>query len=114
MLRCARSPLHAAPSPHPATPAPTLLLPVFFMDKCGMRPMGVSLLGVVGPLGVALASWAAQRASKLVGRVQARTRCAGTSETGLPPAVMCCLVYTLCVAMDSCIRITSSAACRCP
>ena len=43
---------------------------LFFVEACQLSPAAVSLLGVVSPLGIAAASFASQRASKVVGRVQ--------------------------------------------
>ena len=45
---------------------------MYFMQAVGMRPMAVSLIGAVSPLGVAGASLACQPLSKVVGRVQIR------------------------------------------
>ena len=43
---------------------------LFFMQICGLSPAAVSAVGAVAPLGIAAASLAAQRASRVVGRVQ--------------------------------------------
>ncbi|GAB4822716.1 hypothetical protein N2152v2_009762 [Parachlorella kessleri] len=43
---------------------------MFFMQVCHVSPAVVSLLGLLGPLCTSTASWAAQRTSRMAGRVQ--------------------------------------------
>ena len=39
--------------------------PMFFMQKAGLAPVSISVLGVVSPVGVALTSLACQRLSTM-------------------------------------------------
>ena len=59
---------------------------LFFMQQCGVSPMGVSLLGALSPLLLSVASVLAQRASRHVGRVQTRRALSETRpRTSAPP-----------------------------
>jgi hypothetical protein len=61
---------------------------LFFMQVCRVSPAVVSALGVLGPLGISAASYAAQRASSVAGRIQVSllTRAADV-------ALLVCMAY---------------------